>query len=111
MASGIAYLDLATNRMSVPTTIQYVGVVTGADTCVATPSPALTVLTAGMFYIWKAAANNATTTPTLNISGLGAKTIVKRATTALAVADILANMFCMAIYNGTQMELINPVVN
>ena len=40
-----------------------------------------------------------------------AKTIVKRTNTALAASDILANKYCILIYDGTNLVLINPVVN
>ena len=93
-------------------TVQYMGAAGGtADALTATPSPAITAYTTGAFYLVKAASNNATTTPTIAISGLAAKTIVKRAATALAAADILANMMCLLVYDGTNMELLNPVVN
>jgi hypothetical protein len=111
MTAGIANIVTTTGVVTVANTIQYMGTATGADTLVVTPSPALTAYTKGMIYIVQAAANNTTTTPTVNISSLGAITIVKRANTALAAADQLTNMMCFYIYDGTHMQLLNPVVN
>jgi hypothetical protein len=110
--TAAARIDVSGNLTSTAGTVQYMGTGAGAaDTMTATPTPALTAYTAGAFYLVKANAANATTTPTLNISGLGAKTIVKRASTALAANDYLANMMCLFVYDGTNLELLNPVVN
>jgi len=99
-------------NFSVAGTTNYLGTTTSAaDAMVATPSPVLTAYTAGAFYIAKSGYTNATTTPTINVSGLGAKTIVKRAATALAAGDYVANMMMILVYDGTNMELLNPVVN
>lgn len=53
---------------------------------------------------------NATTTPTLNSDSLGAKTIVKHGSTALAVGDISAGHKALLRYDGTNLVLLNPVV-
>lgn len=108
-AAGGTFSGVVFNAAS---TTNYLGTTTSAaDTMVATPSPALTAYTAGAIYIVKSGFTNATTTPTINISGLGAKTIVKRAATALAAGDYVANMIMILAYDGTNMELLNPVVN
>lgn len=105
-------LFLKGNLTQTQGTINYLGVTTGAaDTMVSTPTPALTAYTTGAVYAVKANAANATTAPTINISGLGAKTLVKRVSTALAANDYLANMFIQLQYDGTNMVLLNPVVN
>lgn len=49
----------------------------------------------------KFAAANSTTTPTLNLNGLGAKTIVRDSGVALAVSDITAGMIATLTYNST----------
>jgi len=90
--------------------VNYLGTAGGTNTYTVTPAPALTAYTTGFncFVLFTNA--NSTTTPTLNISGLGAKTIVKRHNTAVAAADIAAGMMCQLVYNGTNMVLLNPVV-
>ena len=81
-----------------------------SDTYVITLAPAATAYTAGMYICFKA--NTINTGPaTVNVNGLGAQTIVKRVSTALANGDILAGMLCLIIYDGTNFVLMNPIVN
>ena len=54
---------------------------------------------------------NSTTTPTLNVCGLGAKTITKFGTTALVANDLVTTAIAVVFYDGTDMELINPQTN
>ena len=84
-----------------------------ADAMVVTPTQPLSSYASvtGNLLVVKANATNATTTPTINVSGLGAITIVKRANTALAAGDILAGMMCLFVFDGTHFQLTNPVVN
>lgn len=105
--------DLVARNIALPAgTIMYGGTATGlVNVMAATIAPAITAYTAGAFYLVQANITNTTTTPTLNLNGLGAKTIVKRAATALAAGDYVANMMCLFVYDGTNMELLNPVVN
>lgn len=76
---------------------------------VVTLSPVPTSYTAGMVVYAKIVNANTTTTPTINVNGLGAKTIVKVTSTPLVIGDIAANMFCTFIYDGTNMVLQTPV--
>lgn len=93
-------------------TTNYLGTAGGSvNVMTATPAVAMTAYTVGAEYIVQANITNTSTTPTINFSGLGAKTIVKRASTALAAGDYVANMMMKLIYDGTNMQLINPVVN
>lgn len=77
----------------------------------ATLSPVVTSLTNGMTVRVKIGSANTTTTPTLNVNSLGAKTIVKGVTTALAVGDIAASMYCTFVYDSTNTVWVlqNPV--
>lgn len=58
------------------------------DAITATFSPAITALTAGMTLLIRATGANTSTTPTLAVNGLAAKTIVKGANAALKASDI-----------------------
>ena len=60
--------------------------------------------------VYKAIPNhaNTTTTPTLNFCGLGAKTITKFGTAAVAASDLTTTAVAEFIYDGTDMELQNP---
>lgn len=64
-------------------------------------SPIVTSLTTGMEVYAKIISANTTTTPTLNVNGLGAKTIVKGVNTPLLIGDIGANQFVTFIYDAT----------
>ena len=83
----------------------------GTDTITATYAPAVTVLTNGMRLNFRAAAANATTTPTFAPNGLTAKTIVKGANVALVAGDIAGQHHeCIVQYNSTtdKWHLLNP---
>lgn len=82
-----------------------------ADAAVITLSPVPASYVTGMVVRFKAIAANATTTPTINVNGLGAKTIVKTVNTALAANDILANQFVELIYDGTNFVMLSPTGN
>lgn len=65
----------------------------------------------GLLVGFRAAAANATTTPTLNVNGLGAVTIVRAGGTALVVGDIPAadaEMLLRYRAAGPAWELLNP---
>lgn len=89
--------------------INYAADAQANDTYVITLSPAPTAYTTGMQVIFKANTAN-TGAATLNVNSLGAKTIVKAVSTTLANNDILANMFCLCVYDGTNFVLMNPRV-
>jgi hypothetical protein len=80
------------------------------DSYVVSLSPAPAGYTTGMVVIFKANTAN-TTGCSINVNGLGSKTIVKRVNTTLATGDILAGMFCYLVYDGTNFVIMNPVVN
>lgn len=88
--------------------IQWAAGAGSADVITAAMTPALTALTDGVAVAVRVAATNATTTPTLNVDGLGAHTIVKNYSEALEPGDIPAE----GIYRFKEAtgvwELINP---
>lgn len=77
------------------------------DTYVATLAPVPTAYVTGRVYVLKAATAN-TGAATVNFNSLGAKTIVKATSTTLSDNDIIANMLCLLVYDGTNMVLLNP---
>lgn len=85
---------------------------TGAPNAyVITPAPAITAYTTGQIFSFKAVNAN-TTTSTLNVNGLGVKTINKAGgATALASGDIAAGMVVLVEYDGTNFVMLNPVAN
>lgn len=107
-------LTVTPGLTSVPGQGSFLGNDTGAaDALVVTPTQPVTSYASvtGNLLVVKALNTNATTTPTINVSGLGTKTIVKRASTALAAGDILAGMMLLLVFDGTNFQLTNPVVN
>lgn len=76
----------------------------------ATLSPVPSAYVTGQTFRIKFINANTTTTPTLNLNGLGAKTIVKGVSSALLVGDITANMIGTVSYDGTNFVLQNPLL-
>ncbi len=77
------------------------------DAYAITLAPALAAYAAGLAILFKANTAN-TGAASLDVNGLGAKTIVKAVSTALADNDILASMICSVVYDGTNFVLMNP---
>lgn len=87
-----------------PTAISTTG---SANAYVLTYSPAPTALVTGQVY--PAIANFSNTgSATLNINSLGAKNITKNGTTALASGDIASGQVFLAVYDGTEFQLVTP---
>ena len=80
------------------------------DTYVITLSPAPSAYVTGMVIHFKANTLN-TGTATLNVNGLGAKTIVRSGGTTLLTGDILANQLVEVEYDGTNMVMQSAPAN
>jgi len=78
----------------------------GTDSYAITCSPAPTAYTTGMRFTFKAGTAN-TGACSLNVNGLGAKTIKKNVSSDLATGDILANQICEVVYDGTNFQLVS----
>jgi hypothetical protein len=64
-----------------------------------------------MSFYFKATADNATTTPTMAISGLATpRTLVKRASTALAAGDLVNGGYYWAVVQASTITIMNPTV-
>lgn len=104
-------LTLAAAVLSVTDPNRFVAAGGTVDALTATLSPAPGSLTNGLHTIIEAAGANATTTPTLDANGLGAKTIVKGSDTALLAGDIPgANAMLYLVFDATldKWVLLNP---
>lgn len=73
-----------------------------ADTYTLTPTTAVPAYVSRMVVLWSPAATNLTTTPTLNVSGLGAKSLKDVAGNAPKTGDYVINCLYLAVYNGTE---------
>lgn len=84
----------------------YVGSTTGTNTYVASLTPAITAYAAGQaFNVIFTIANSGAAT--ININGLGAKSLVKQVSTALATGDLLAGRIYSIEYDGTNFQVNN----
>lgn len=92
------------------TSIIWAGTSTGTNTITATASPAPTAYVTGQGYAFLAGGAN-TGAATLNLNSLGAKSITKDGTTALASGDIPSGTVAVVIYDGTEFQLINPAIS
>lgn len=82
-----------------------------ANAYVVTLTPALGAYTAGTLVQFKATNAN-TTASTVNVNGLGAKSIKKLGgSTDLVSGDIAAGMIVELEYDGTNFLMLNPVAN
>jgi hypothetical protein len=68
------------------------------------PVPALSVYQPGM-VIWFQAAHANTGASTININGLGVKSIKKNGTSTLVAGDILANQVVSIVYDGVNFQV------
>lgn len=87
----------------------YAASTTGNDTYVVTMTPAPTAYTTGMHVYSKVDTGN-TGAATININSLGAKTITKVDGSALQTGNIPANGIIHLVYDGTNFQLMNPIV-
>lgn len=80
----------------------------GTNTYTASISPAIAAYVNGqVFYIKFTNANTAAAT--LNLNSLGAKSIVKNGSTALASNDIVSGQIICVSYDGTNFQIANPL--
>ena len=79
--------------------------VSGTDTITGTANPALTAYAVGQSFKFLPAATN-TGAATINISALGAKSIVKNGSTALSAGDLVSGSLTQIVYDGTNFQLI-----
>ena len=77
---------------------------TTANTHVLTLSPAVTSFVAGQRFIFKSGSTN-TGAATLNVNGLGTKSLVKGVSTALVAGDITSGEVVEVVYDGTNFQI------
>lgn len=82
--------------------------VSGVDTITAITIPPITAYVQGQMFNFLPAGNNATTTPTIAISGLSAVTIKKENDVALVAGDMETGVPAVIVHDGTFFILQNP---
>lgn len=91
-----------------------VGIDTGtANAYIVTLTPAPASLTNGLVVEFTALNSSTTTTPTINVNGLGAKTIKRPGNLPMVSGDILSNSITYLAYSvaDTAFIIINPVIS
>lgn len=63
----------------------------------------------GMMFACTIPAVNGTTTPTINVNGIGAQTILNAAGDAVGVGDLRAGQVFMFLHDGTNPRVLGPV--
>lgn len=108
VADGSASNQFATVGQLQSAAVSLAGSVSGTDTITANLNPAILSYTSGLFVSLIVANTNATTTPTLALNGLSAKTIVRSGGQALAIGDLVTTKLAHMQYDGTNFVLLNP---
>jgi hypothetical protein len=80
--------------------------VSGTDTLTGSVTPALTAYAAGNLFSF-VVANTNTTAVTINIDGVGSKSITRTGSTALVAGDMVAGQVVLIEYDGTRFQLLN----
>jgi len=80
--------------------------VTGTDTIAGTAAPGITAYATNQMFRWIASGTN-TGAATLNVNGLGAKSIYKAGATELASGEITSGSAVAVMYDGTQFQLVS----
>lgn len=100
-----AFVKVNANDAELYSNILASATASGTNTYTATPDPAITSYAAGQkFVITFTNANSASST--INLNGLGAKTLKKDVTTNLASGDIKAGGCYLIVYDGTNFQVI-----
>ena len=81
--------------------------VSGTDTLTGSVTPALTAYAAGNLFSF-VVANTNTGAVTINIDGVGSKSITRTGSTALVAGDMVAGQVVLIEYDGTRFQLLNP---
>lgn len=111
-AAGSTGAELYVNPLTLASTLlsDYKVDTGAANAYVITPAPAITAYTTGQIFSFKAVNAN-TTASTINVNGLGVKTIKNPKGGDLVANDIGAGQLVMVGYDGTNMIMLSPSGN
>lgn len=108
LGAASSRLDALNAQSAVLNSATYVTTVGGTgDAITITPTIALTAYAAGMRYTFVAGASNTGAT-TINVSGLGVKSITKQNAVALSPSDIVSGQLVEIQYDGTRFVMMSP---
>lgn len=108
LAAGVAATDALNITQAQDSGYNYIAAGGSANAITAAFSPAYTAYTAGQIYRVKTASPNTAQAVTIDVNGLGAKTIVRSDGSPLMVGDIRSGAIIELMYDGTNMQLLVP---
>lgn len=79
-----------------------------ANAYILTPNPVITAYVTGQSWLIKANFANTTTTPSININSVGARTLTDAQGNALKASAIVSGGFYIIVYDGTNFRVLNP---
>lgn len=82
-----------------------------ANVIVITPSPAITAYTTGQQFSLKMANTITSPTVSLNVSGLGAKSVIRNSLTSPVVGDLISGQIVVLEYDGTNFQITSPLAD
>lgn len=106
VASATARTEYCTAGQAQDNTFDWLSSVSGADTITATAPISMAAYAAGQCFRFTSAGAN-TGAVTLNVNAIGAKSLTKNGTTALAAGDIPNGAVVEIVYDGTQFQVLN----
>lgn len=105
VANATARTDAATLGQLQDSTTYWLTSVTGNNTITATANPTITAYVAGQTFRFLQVVENRLTNVTINIDGLGDKSILRGGNYPLTTAAIPAGSICEIVYDGTNFQL------
>jgi hypothetical protein len=106
LSAGVSATDAANLQNIMANTGKYVSTVGGTvDAITLTPFPAITGYAAGQEFLFIAAGAN-TGAVTVNVSGLGVKSLTKNGATSLSASDITSSAIVRIVYDGTRFQKV-----
>lgn len=105
LAAGVAASDAVRLSQLQGNTLNFM-TVSGTDVLTGSLVPPLLAYVTGAMFSF-VVANTNTSTVTLNIDGLGAKTVMRNGTETLQAGDLTAGNIVVVIYDGTEFQLIS----
>ena len=110
VGNATARTDYCSAGQAQDNTFDWLTSVAGTDTITASAPIGMTAYAAGQTFRFVAAGANTGTAVTLNINALGAKSVTKLGSTALAVGDIPSGAVVEVVYDGTRFQIIGLAV-
>lgn len=106
VGAGTATTDYARIDQIQNSSAVWLSSVSGTDTITASATPSPSAYAAGQSFRFVTAGSN-TDAATINISGLGAKSLTKNGATALAAGELPSGAVVEIVYDGTQFQVIS----